>query len=82
VTRNRILLTVRAGALALALAPADAAVLVDGEEWTGPEGTGPLLLDLGAGSHEDVRKQGFTTCRSTVRVRTGETVALNVGLAR
>jgi hypothetical protein len=71
------------GTLAVRIQPHDAAVLVDGEEWTGPEGTGPLLLDLGAGSHEvEVRKQGFTTYRTTVRVRAGETVALNVSLAR
>jgi hypothetical protein len=71
------------GTLAIRIQPRDAAVFVDGEEWTGPEGTGPLLLDLGAGSHEiEVRKPGFTGYRTTVRVRAGETVALNVSLAR
>jgi hypothetical protein len=71
------------GTLALRVQPRDAAMFVDGEEWTGPEGTGPLLLDLGAGSHDvEVRKEGFTTYRTTVRVRAGETAALNVSLAR
>jgi hypothetical protein len=71
------------GTLALRVQPRDAAVFVDGEEWTGPEGPGPLLLELGAGSHDvEVRKQGFTTYRTTVRVRGNESVALNVSLSR
>ena len=71
------------GTLAVRFQPRDAAVFIDGDEWTGPEGPGPLLIELGAGSHEvEVRKQGFTTYRTTVRVRAGETVALNVSLSR
>ena len=43
---------------------------------------GPIL-ELGSGAHQvEVRKQGFTSYRSTVQVRAGETVALNVSLAR
>ena len=71
------------GTLAIRVQPRDATVLVDGEEWSAPEGSGPMSIDLGAGSHEvEVRKQGFTTYRTTVRVRAGETVALNVSLSR
>jgi hypothetical protein len=71
------------GTLSLRVQPRDAAVFVDGEEWNAPEGPGPLLLELGAGSHEvEIRKQGFTTYRTTVRVRGNETVTLNVSLAR
>jgi hypothetical protein len=71
------------GTLAVRVQPRDAAVFVDGEEWTAPDGPGPLLVDLGTGSHEvEVRKQGFTSYHTTVRVRDGETVALNVSLAR
>ena len=71
------------GTLAVRIQPRDAAVLVDGEEWTGPEGAGPLLIELGEGTHEvEVRRQGFTTYRTTVRVRGGDTVTLNVSLSR
>lgn len=63
--------------------PRDAALLVDGEEWEAPEGAGPLLVELGEGSHEvAVRKEGLTTYRTTVRIRRGETVTLNVSLSR
>ena len=71
------------GTLALRVQPRDGAVFVDGEEWSAPEGPGPLLLELSAGSHEvEVRKPGFTSYRTTVRVRGNETVALNVSLPR
>ena len=71
------------GTLALRVQPRDAAVFVDGEEWSAPDGPGPLLLDLGAGSHDvEVRKAGFTTYRTTVRVRGDETVTLNASLSR
>ena len=71
------------GTLSLRVQPRDATVLVDGEEWQAPEGAGPLTLELGSGAHQvEVRKQGFTSYRSTVHVRAGETVALNVSLAR
>ena len=71
------------GTLSVRVQPRDAAVFVDGEEWTAPDGPGPLLVELGAGTHEiEVRKQGFTSYRTTVRVRGNDTVALNVSLAR
>jgi hypothetical protein len=71
------------GTLAVRVQPRDAAVFVDGEEWTAPDGPGPLLLDLGAGSHQvEVRKDGFRTYRTTIRVRGNETVTLNVSLSR
>jgi hypothetical protein len=71
------------GTLAVRVQPRDAAVFVDSEEWSAPEGPGPLLIELSAGSHDvEVRKQGFTNYRTTVRVRGNETVALNVSLPR
>jgi hypothetical protein len=61
------------GTLALRIQPRDAAVFVDGEEWSAPEAPGPVLLELSAGTHEiEVRKQGFTSYRTTVRVRGNE----------
>jgi PEGA domain len=71
------------GTLSLRVQPRDATVLVDGEEWHAPEGAGPLTIELGSGAHEvEVRKQGLTSYRSTVQIRGGETVALNVSLTR
>jgi len=71
------------GTLALRVQPRDAAVFVDGEEWSAPAAPGPLFLELSSGSHEvEVRKQGFTSYRTTVRVRGNETVSLNVSLPR
>jgi PEGA domain len=73
----------RFGTVAIRVQPGDATIFVDGEEWTGPEGQGPLLIELGEGSHEvEVRKQGFVTYKTTVRVRAGETAAVNVSLSR
>jgi hypothetical protein len=71
------------GTLAIRIQPRDATVLIDGEEWKPSDGSRPLLIELGPGSHEvEVRKEGFTTYRTTVQVRGAETVALNVSLAR
>ena len=71
------------GTLAIRIQPRDATVIIDGEEWKPSEGSRPLLIELSPGSHEvEVRKEGFTTYRTTVQVRGAETVALNVSLAR
>ena len=75
--------TAGSGAIAIRVQPRDATILVDGEEWSFPEGPGPITIDVGEGSHEvEVRKEGLTPYRRTVRVRAGETVALNVSLTR
>jgi hypothetical protein len=71
------------GTLAVRVQPADATLLVDGEEWAAPEGDGPILIDLPAGPHEiDVRKEGLPAYRRTVEVRAGRTLPLNVSLSR
>jgi hypothetical protein len=71
------------GTLAIRVQPADAALLVDGEEWSASEGAGPVRIEVSDGSHEiEVRKEGFSTFHRTVRVRAGETVSLNVSLSR
>jgi len=70
----------RFGAVAVRVQPADAEVLIDGERW---EATGGdrVLVQLSEGSHRvEVRKPGYKTYTSTVRVRSGETVTLNVSL--
>ena len=71
----------RFGAVAVRVQPADAEVLIDGERWETPGGE-RVLVQLSEGTHRiEVRKSGFRTYTSTVRVRTGETVSLNVSLS-
>jgi PEGA domain-containing protein len=69
------------GSLLLRVRPSDATVLVDGEPWTAPEGDDQFVIELTEGQHRiEVRKNGFQTYSTTVRVRRGETVRLNVSL--
>ena len=69
------------GSLLLRVRPSDATVVVDGEPWTAPEGEDQFVIELGEGPHRvEVRKDGFQTYSTTVRVRRGETVRLNVSL--
>ena len=69
------------GSLLLRVRPADADVLIDGEPWTAPQGEDQFVIELAEGAHRvEVRKNGFQTYTSTVRVRRGETVRLNVSL--
>jgi len=69
------------GSLLLRVRPTDADVLVDGEVWSAPEGDAQFVIELAEGPHRiEVRKDGFQTYATTVRVRRGETVRLNVSL--
>lgn len=71
------------GTLAVRVQPADATLLVDGEEWAAPEGDGPILIELPDGPHDiEVRKDGLPSYRRTVQVRAGRTLPLNVSLSR
>ena len=71
------------GSLLLRVRPSDADILVDGEVWTAPEGEDQFVIELGDGPHRiEVRKDGFQTYSTTVRVRRGETVRLNVSLTQ
>ena len=71
----------RFGAVAVRVQPADAEVLIDGERWETPGGE-RVLVQLSEGTHRvEVRKSGYKTYTSTVRVRSGETVTLNVSLS-
>jgi hypothetical protein len=61
--------------------PADADILVDGEPWRASQGEDQFVIELGEGSHRvEVRKDGFQTYATMVRVRRGETIRLNVSL--
>ena len=69
------------GSLLVRVRPADADILVDGELWTAPEGEDQFVIELTEGPHRiEVRKDGFQTYATTVRVRRGEAVRLNVSL--
>ena len=64
------------GTLAIRVQPVDATLIVDGEEWSAPEGGDRILIELTDGPHDvEVRKEGLTTYRRTVLVRAGRTVA-------
>lgn len=69
------------GSLAIRVQPADAVVTIDGERWDRPEGDARLLVELSEGTHRiEVRKDGYKPYVSTVRVRRGDTVTVNVSL--
>jgi hypothetical protein len=71
------------GALAIRVQPEEAEVLVDGERWDGADGSDRLIIQLAEGEHRiEVRREGFSTYSSTIRVRRGETTALNISLVR
>jgi hypothetical protein len=69
------------GALALRVQPADARILVDGEEWrtSPPEDRLSIRLDEGR-HHLEIQKAGFQTFAGDIDVRAGETSTLNVSL--
>jgi hypothetical protein len=71
----------RFGTLSIRVQPADAEVIVDGERWRGPEATDRLTLQLADGPHRvEIRKEGYETFSTEVRIRAGETSTLNVSL--
>lgn len=71
------------GSLAIRVQPRGASIFVDGEEWAAPDGDGPIVIELAAGTHQvEVRKEGLTAFRRTVQVKAGETVSFNVSLSK
>jgi hypothetical protein len=69
------------GSLVIRVQPSGADVLVDGERWQGPEGSERLVIQVSAGSHRiEVRKEGTVPFSTTIQVRPGESVPLNVSL--
>jgi hypothetical protein len=70
------------GSLAVRVQPLDAEVLVDGETWQSPD-AGSITLQLSDGVHRvEVRKAGYRTYSAEVRVRRGDSTAVNVSLSR
>jgi PEGA domain len=69
------------GSLLLRVRPSDAEVMVDGEKWTPTQGDDQFVIELAEGPHSiEVRKNGFQTYSTTVQVRRGQSVRLNVSL--
>jgi hypothetical protein len=69
------------GTLAIRVQPPAATVLIDGEPWDGPEDRRRLAVQVAEGTHRvEVRKEGFQTFSTSVRVREGEVTPLNVSL--
>jgi hypothetical protein len=69
------------GAVALRVQPGGAVVLIDGEQWQGPQGPDRLVIHLSEGSHSiQVQKEGYRSFTTEIRVHRGETVPLNISL--
>ena len=78
---TRIAEAIGLGTVAVRVQPADAEVMIDGEHWEAPSRE-RLQVQLSDGSHRvEIRKSGYRTYTSTVHVRSGETVTLNVSLS-
>jgi hypothetical protein len=69
------------GSLVIRVQPAGSEVLINGDRWQGPEGSERLVIQVPAGSHRvEIRKEGAVPFTTTVQVKSGETVPLNVSL--
>lgn len=67
------------GTLSIQVRPPNAEIFIDGERWTGPEGTSVLQIELSPGPHRvEMRSPGHRPYVGTVTVRAGETTSLNV----
>jgi hypothetical protein len=71
------------GAIAIRVQPSDAEVLIDGEEWEGPQDDEALVVQIAPGSHRiEVRKSGYRSYSSEVVVTAAETTPINISLPR
>ena len=71
------------GAVAVRVQPSDAEVLIDGERWDAPSTGDRLVVELAEGEHHiEIRRSGYATYSTTIRVRRGDTTPLNVSLTR
>ena len=72
----------RFGAVSIRVQPADAEVFIDGERWEASNGE-RVLVQVTDGVHRvEVRKAGYRSYTSTVRIHSGETANLNVSLSQ
>lgn len=69
------------GVLTLRVQPADARILVNGEEWRSSQPQDRLSLQLGRGRHHlQIEKPGFQAFSGDIDIKAGETSTLNVSL--
>jgi PEGA domain len=69
------------GTLSIRVQPADATILIDGEQWVGPADSDRLTVQVAEGAHHiDIRKSGYRPFSIEVQVQPGATVPLNVSL--
>jgi PEGA domain len=76
--------SVRGGSLILRVQPPAAEVRIDGERWVGPSsGDDRLVVQVSEGHHRiEVTKDGYVAFTTEVDVQRGESLPLNVSLAR
>ena len=71
------------GQVAIRVQPGDAQVLIDDEPWQGSQGADRLVVHLRPGTHRvEIRKPGFDPFVTSVDIKRGESVVLNVSLGR
>jgi hypothetical protein len=71
------------GAVAIRVQPGDADVSIDGERWTSSGPTDRLVVQLSEGRHHiEIQKEGYERYATDIQVNRGDTVPLNVSLAR
>jgi hypothetical protein len=68
------------GTLEISVQPADAEILIDGQP---SGGSGQFLIDVPEGEHAiQARKQGYVGYLTSVQIRRGETLPLNISLRK
>lgn len=76
--------SIRGGSLILRVQPASTDVRIDGEHWTGPASADDrLVVQVAEGHHRiEVSKDGYVSFTTDVEVQRGQSVPVNVSLAR
>lgn len=76
--------SIRGGSLILRVQPSAADVRIDGERWVGPaSGDDRLVVQVSEGHHRvEVTKDGYVAFTTEVDVQRGQSIPLNVSLAR
>ena len=72
-----------AGTIAIRVQPAGAEILIDGEEWEGPQDNEQLVVQVAPGAHRiEIRREGYRSYSADIDVRAGGVSPLNVSLSR
>lgn len=69
------------GSLAIRVQPGNASILIDGEQWEGPQDDERLVVELSTGRHVIVvQKEGYRRYTTEVTVKPGDTANVNISL--